>query len=224
MRIVPLPVTKVKIAQGADWPKWLVVCAAALAVCLTGCTGQTILRLFPSPSPDSTQATQAAAKPKPASHLKKSEPKPGPTSEELFEYIRAKLLALSPTDGVNDNLEVAFYPDSAILSITQPDGRCDINLNAIDTNTAIWEVIDPSETNRSRADVLRLTLNSTSGKAARNCYDNQNRPDESIASNRARLFFSRSKANATPGFTDKMDKAIKKLIVESGGTPEKQIL
>jgi len=222
MRIEPSPLSSGKFVRATVSPQWLAFSTAALVVCLTGCTGQTILRLFPTPSPDSTQATQAAPKAKPAAHLKK--PKPDPTSQELFEYIRAKLLALSPSDGVNDNLEVAFFPDSSILSITQPDGRCDINLNAIDTNTAIWEVIDPSETNRTRPDVLRLTLNSTTGKAARNCYDNQNRPDHSMASNRARLFFSRSKADGTPGFTDKMDKAVKTLIVESGGAAEKQTL
>jgi hypothetical protein len=38
------------------------------------------------------------------------------------------------------------------------------------------------------------------------------------------LFFSLAKANASPGFTEKMDKAIKKLIVQCGGVPEKQIL
>ncbi len=78
-------------------------------------------------------------------------------------------------------------------------------------------MIDPSDANHQRGQVLRLTMNSMSGKAARACYDTQNRIDASIATNRARLFFSLSKANATPGFTNKMDKAIKKLIVQSGG-------
>jgi hypothetical protein len=138
--------------------------------------------------------------------------------------VRSRLLSLSPSDGVNDNLEVAYNPDISTLTITQPDGRCDIFLNSIDNNSAVWEIIDPSENNHPRAEVLRLTVNSVSGKKARACYDNQNQIDTNLASNRARIFFSLSKARATPGFTEKMDKAIKELVVASGGAAEKQVL
>jgi hypothetical protein len=37
------------------------------------------------------------------------------------------------------------------------------------------------------------------------------------------LLFSHSKANATPGFVDTMDRAVKKLVELSGGTAEKKI-
>jgi hypothetical protein len=149
--------------------------------------------------------------------------KPEPTQQELFDYVRGKLLALSPSDGVNDNLEVAFDPATSILSITQPDGRCDIFLNAIDTNSTLWDVFDPSDSYHTREDVLRLTLTSLSGKKARTCYDKNNQVDTSIASNRARLLFSVPKANAVPKFAETMGKAIKKLIVLSGGAPEKEL-
>ncbi len=200
-----------------------VLCAAALAVSLTGCTVQTIVRAVTSDTPEPAKPAQLA-QPKLASHPKKAEPKPPPSREELFEYVRSRLLSLSPSDGLNDNLEVAYNPDISTLTITQPDGRCDIYLNAIDNNSAVWEIVDPSETNRPRAEVLRLTINSISGKPARACYDSQNQIDTSMASNRARLFFSLSKAKAAPDFTYKMDKAIKELVVASGGAPEKQVL
>jgi hypothetical protein len=202
----------------------VLLCAAALAVSLTGCSVQTIVRAVTADTPEPEKHDQLAQKPKLASHPKKAEPKPPPSREELVEYIRSKLLSLSPSDGVDDNLEVAYNPAISTLTITQPDGRCDIYLDAIDNNSAVWEIIDPSETNRPRAEVLRLTINSISGKKARACYDSQNEIDTSLASNRARLFFSLSKAKATPGFTDKMDKAIKELVVASGGAPEKQAL
>lgn len=195
--------------------------AAALALSLSGCSVQTIVHALTS---DTSQSAQLPQKPTLASHPKKAEPKPPPTQAELFEFVRSKLLSLSPSDGVNDNLEVAYNPDISILTITQPDGRCDIFLNAIDNNSAVWEIIDPSDANRPRAEVLRLTVNSISGKRARACYDNQNELDSSVATNRARLFFSLSKAKATPDFTYKMDKAIKELVVASGGAPEKQVL
>jgi hypothetical protein len=172
------------------------ICAAALILVLPPCCAQTA----------------------PAAHHAK---KPEPTQQELFDYIRGKLLALSPSDGINDNLEVAFDPATSTLSITQPDGRCDIFLNSVDTNSTLWDVFDPSDSYHTREDVLRLTVTSLSGKKARTCYDKNNQVDTSIASNRARLLFSVPKANAVPKFAETMGKAIKKLIVLSGGSPEK---
>ena len=200
------------------------LCAAALALSLTGCSVQTIVRALTSDTQEPAKPAQLAQKPKLASHTKKAEPKPPPSREELFEYVRSRLLSLSPSDGLDDNLEVSYNPEISTLTITQPDGRCDIYLNSIDNNSAVWEIVDPSETNHPRAEVLRLTVNSVSGKKARACYDNQNQIDPTLASNRARLFFSLSKSRATAGFTDKMDKAIKELVVASGGAPEKHIL
>jgi hypothetical protein len=192
------------------------ICAAAVLVCLPACDG-----LAPQ-TEQPTQPVQAAPKPKPVQQTKKT-PKPEPTQEELFDYVRGKLLALTPSDGINDNLEVAFDPATSVLSITQPDGRCDIFLSNIDTNSPIWEVFDPSDSYHTREDVLRLTLTSLSGKKARTCYDKNSQVDTNLASNHARLLFSVPKANAIPGFSEKMGKAIKKLIVLAGGAPEKDI-
>lgn len=154
-------------------------------------------------------------------HAKKPDPKPEPTQQELFQYIRGKLLSLTPSDGINDTLEVAFDPASSTLSITQPDGHCDIFLGAIDGDSLIWEVFDPGATYNTRPQILRLTLTSLSGKAARTCYDKSNRIDTSLPANRVRLMFSLTKSDAFPDFTDKMGKAITKLIVLCGGAPEK---
>jgi len=147
----------------------------------------------------------------------------GTYQQELYEYIRGKLLSLSPNDGFNDNLEVAFDPTTSVLSITQPDGRCDIFVNALDTNSAIWEVMDPSDSYHPRGEILRLTMTSTSGKKARTCYDTENQVDKSISANRVRLVFAQNKANSIPDFTYNMTKAIKKLVVASGGAAEKTI-
>ena len=159
----------------------------------------------------------------PATHHAKKPAKPEPTQQELFDYVRGELLALSPSDGINDNTEVSFYLATSVLTITQPDGRCDIFLGAMDSNSAIWEVFDPSDTYHTREQVLRLTLTSLSGKKARVCYDRSNQVDTSIASNRARLLFSFTMSNALPKFTDNMGKAVKKLIALAGGTPEKDL-
>jgi hypothetical protein len=156
-------------------------------------------------------------------HHARKPPKPEPTQQDLFDYVRGELLALTPNDGINDNLDVSFDSATSTLSITQPDGRCDIFLGAIDSNSAIWEVFDPSTTYHTREQVLRLTLTSLSGKKARTCYDSHNQVDTSIPENRARLLFSLAMANAVPSFTDKMSKAVKKLIVLAGGSPEKNI-
>lgn len=174
------------------------ICVAALIAVLPVCSAQT-------------------------THKKKADPKPEPTQQELFDYVRGKLLALSPNDGINDNQEVAFDPATSILSITQPDGRCDIFLSAIDSNSALWEVFDPSDSYHTREQILRVTLTSLSGKKARTCYDSQNQVDTSIAPNRARLAFSLYKANAVPNFTDSMGKALKKLVTLAGGSAEKDL-
>ncbi len=156
-----------------------------------------------------------------AHHAKKPDPKPEPTQQELFQYIRGKLLSLTPNDGINDTLEVAFDPASSTLSITQPEGHCDIFLGAIDGDSLIWEVFDPDGSYHTRPQILRLTLTSLSGKAARTCYDKTNQIDTSLAANRVRLMFELSKSDAFPNFTDKMGKAITKLIEQCGGAPEK---
>lgn len=192
---------------------------AALSMILTGCTGQSLLN--PAPQ-QSTQVVQAAQIVKPLPKPKKAAPKPEPTQMELYEYIRSKLLSLSANDGINDNLEVSFDPEMSVLSVTQPDGHCDMFLSAMDTNSSLWESVDPSDASHPRGEVLRLTLNSASGRTARTCYDTQNHVDKTFTANRARLFFSLAKANSSPGFTEKMDQAIKKLIVECGGIPEKK--
>jgi hypothetical protein len=182
-----------------------------LIVCLSACSAQD------TPQEQAVPPAPVPQKAKPAHHTAK----PEPTQADLFTYVRGKLLALSPSDGINDNLEVTLDADKSILSITQPDGRCDIFLGAIDANSAIWEVFDPSDTYHTREDVLRLTLPSLSGKKARICYDSHNQVDTSISSNRARLLFSQSKANTVPKFTDKMTTAIKKLVAQAGGNAEK---
>jgi hypothetical protein len=209
---------------------------AVLLVNLSACSIGTVLRglsTVQNPDPALTDSpaqpahpvlvAQAAPPAKSAHKAKKTDPKPEPTLEDLLDYLRGKLLSLSPEDGLNDNLEVSYDLATSILSITQPDGHCDISLNAIDANSAFWDTVDPSDTYHKRDEVLRLTLTSQSGKNARVCYDKKNQINPSAATNRVRLFFSHSKADATPGFMDTMDKAVKKMVALSGGTPEKKI-
>ena len=45
-----------------------------------------------------------------AAPKKKAPPKPPPTPQELFEYVRSALILLSPDDGINDNVEVTYNP------------------------------------------------------------------------------------------------------------------
>jgi len=158
-----------------------------------------------------------------ARHSKTAAPKPEPTALELAEYLRGQLLSLSPEDGINDNVEVVFDLPSKVMTVTGPNGHCDQFLNALDTNTAVWDIFDPSDSTQQREKLLRLTLVSVSGKAARACYDKQNHVDASLVRNRVRLLFSLSKAEDIPHFQDKMAKAFKKLIVLSGGAPEKDL-
>jgi hypothetical protein len=191
------------------------ICAATLLVSLCGCSllpPRLDQAAQPAPVKRKTVAVQHAG-------VKKAEP----TQQELFDYVRGKLLALSPNDGYNDNQEVSFDPATSILSITQPDGRCDIFLSAIDSNSMIWEVFDPSDTYHARQQVLRLTLTSLSGKKARTCYDAHNQVDTSVPGNRARLLFSLQKTNAVSDFSENMNKAIKKLVTLAGGEPEKSL-
>ncbi|MGA2648875.1 MAG: hypothetical protein ABSF28_00045 [Terracidiphilus sp.] len=176
------------------------------------------------PTPQPALVAQTTPPAKPAHKAKKPDPKPEPTEQDLLDYLRAKLLSLSPEDGLNDNLEVSYDLATSIMSITQPDGHCDISWNAIDANSALWDTIDPSDTYHKRDEVLRLTLTSQNGKSARVCYDRKNQINPNAAANRVRLLFSHPKADGISGFMDTMDKAVKKLVALSGGTPEKKIL
>ncbi len=169
------------------------------------------------------QPAKAAKAAKPARHAKAAEPMPEPTQQELVEYLRGKLLALSPSDGINDNLEVKFDPSTSVLTVIQPDGRCDQFLGSLDSNNLFWDIFDPSDAHNSREELLRLTVTSVSGKTARACFDEKGRPDQGASTNRARLLFSLAKSEQIPGFQNKMEKVVKKLIILSGGAQEKQI-
>jgi hypothetical protein len=208
--------------------------AAVLVLNLSACSIETVLHGLSTPQtqqaalPDSPPqpakavvVAQAAQPGKPAHRAKKPDPKPEPTQQELFDYLRGKLLSLSPDDGLNDNLEVSFDPATSIMSITQPDGHCDVWLNAIDPNTTSWDKLDPSDTYHTREQVLRLTLTSLSGKKARTCYNKRNEINTEAAANRARLLFSLSGANAIPDFIETMEKTIKKLVTLSSRAPDK---
>lgn len=151
---------------------------------------------------------------------KKSDPKSEPTMPELVEYVRSALLTFSPGDGINDNLDVSFDEISKVLRITTPVGHCDLFLDALNTNNASWDEFDASDSTGSRPELLRFTLVSLSGRAARTCYDKQNRVDTTMMPNRARLLFS-TRAEEMPNFRDKVGKAVKKLVILSGGEPER---
>ena len=154
---------------------------------------------------------------------KKAPPKPEPTASELFEYIRGALLSLSPEDGINDNVEVSFDLTRSVLTVYQPDGHCNEFFGALNANEVVWDDFDSSDAHNSRERLLRATLVSVSGKKARTCYDKDNNVDETVPNNRVRLLFSYVKADQRPKFQENMAKAIKKLIVLSGGAAEQQI-
>jgi hypothetical protein len=172
----------------------------------------TLLALTSSAIPAQTQT-----------HPKKVEPKPEPTSAELFLYIRGGLLEYSPNDRVNDNLDVSLDPTATILTVKQPDGHCDIFLGALDANTITWDVYDASDSMQTRAPLARMNIVSIPGKKARTCYDNDNNIDPSIPTTHVRFLFSWEKIPDGSGFQTRMTKGMKKLIKMCGGYAEKDI-
>lgn len=158
-----------------------------------------------------------------SSHKKVTEPKPQPTIPELFQYVRGALLSYSPSDGINDNVEVTINSTATILTITVPGGHCDVSLNALDSNTLVWDVFDPSDPVQARDKLLRLTAVSAPGKSARTCYNKQGALDPTMIANRARLLFSLAMTDNVPKFQDNMAKAFRQLIVLSGGAPQSDL-
>ena len=175
------------------------LCAAALLAILPICCAQTSI------------------------HKKSPDPKPPPTVPELFEFIRGSLLSLSPNDGINDNVEVTLDPTATVMTISAPGGHCEVFLNSLDTNTLVWDVFDPSDPVQERGRLLRLTAVSMPGKPARTCYDKEGRVDATMIGNRARLLFSQAMAENSPKFQENMAKALKQLIVLSGGAPQRDL-
>ena len=173
------------------------VCAVAISWAIPACTAQSK-----------------------TAHSKKAPPKKEPTSAELFAYLRGALLEYSSDDGANDNLEVSIDPTATVLTIRQPDGHCDIFLNALDANTISWDVYDASDSMQTRAPLARMTVVSVAGKKARTCYDPDNNVDPAPSATRARILFSWAKIPEGSGFQAKFTKAFKKLIVQSGGAAE----
>ena len=93
--------------------------AIVLVLNLSACSIGTVLHglsTVQTPEPTKTDSPPQPAKPvlvaqtapptTPAHKSKKPDPKPQPTEQDLLDYLRGKLLALSPEDGLNDNLEV----------------------------------------------------------------------------------------------------------------------
>jgi hypothetical protein len=142
------------------------------------------------------------------------------TAADLFEYVRSALLLLTPEDNVNDNQEVSFNWTTNAMTIKQPGGHCDIYMNALNGNDVAWDVFDPSDSHETREKLVRITLVSVSGAKARICYDSAGHEDTSVPSNRVRLLFSYRKADQWPDFQAKFTRAIKRLIVLSGGLGE----
>jgi len=164
---------------------------------------------------------------KPAKHAKAApeapaEPEPEPTQQELVDYLRGKLLSLTPSDGANDNVEVRFDPSTAVLTMIQPNSRCDHFLGALDAGNISWDIYEPGDGQSAENELLRLSVTSVSGRAARACYDANGRPEEGTATSRIRLLFSRVKADQIPGFKEKMTKVVKQLILLSGGVEGKE--
>ncbi len=197
-------------------------------------TADKLIEKFQKPAEPNEPAQPApvekAVTPKPAHHAraaepaaKAAEPPPEPTQAELVEYLHGKLLALSPSDGYNDNLEVTFDPSTTALTVSRPGGRCVNFLNALDANSIVWDLFDPGDTHNLREQLLRVTVSSMSGKAARTCYDQENHVDQDANPNRVRLLFSPSKASEFPDFQENMTKALQKLIALSGGVPEENL-
>jgi hypothetical protein len=176
------------------------ICAAVVMAVLPACSAQILVHSDKGQKPGAAGAMEA-------------------TDRDLSDYVRKELLALSPRDGINDNLKVAFAPATSVLSIAQPDGRCDIFLNQLDAASASWEIYDPSDADNFRGQLLRLTLNAQRGRTARICYDNHHRVDSRISTGHARLLFSLEKANAVPTFAEDMDKAIRKLVESAPANP-----
>jgi hypothetical protein len=172
------------------------ICAVAVIAVLPACTAETTTRKT------------------------RPEPKPEATAPELFEYVRSALLLLTPEDGVNDNLEVTFNWNANVMTISQPGGHCDLYMNALNSNDVAWDVFDPSDAHETRERLVRVTLVSVSGTTARICYDKAGRVDDSVPTNRIRFLFSDNKVDQWPGFKPKLSKALKRLIVLSGGPPE----
>ncbi|HEU5352118.1 MAG TPA: hypothetical protein VFU55_11025 [Terracidiphilus sp.] len=154
-------------------------------------------------------------------HKKKA--KPAPTAPELAEYIRGQMLSLSPDDGYNDNQEVSFDADGKVMTVKQPDGRCEIYFGNLDANTIVWDDFDASDSNDTREKLLRATIIGLSGKPARVCYDKQNHPVSSIPDNRARLLFAQYKTTQNPDFAYQMTKALQALIALDGGLPAQKL-
>jgi hypothetical protein len=188
------------------------VCAVLLTVPVYANGGQDNSRLKSMSGPTSTFHTH-----------KKNGSEHEPTSAELFAYIHGAMLAYSPEDRVNDNLEISIDPTATVLTIKQPDGHCDIFLNALDANTIVWDVYDASDSMQARSPLARLTVDAVAGKKARTCYDTENNVDPSIPSTRARILFSWAMIPDGSGFQAKFTKALKKLIKMSGGMTDKDI-
>ncbi|WP_348263812.1 hypothetical protein P8935_04440 [Telmatobacter sp. DSM 110680] len=188
-----------QVERRAGWSLAAGICVAVLAITAHPCSGQS------------------------DAHKKKGPPPHEPTSAELFDYIHGVMLAYSPADEVNDNLEISIDPTATVLTIKQPDGHCDIFLNALDSNTIVWDVYDASDSMQTRSPLARLTVNAIAGKRARTCYDTDNNVDPSTPSTRARILFSWTLIPDGSGFQTKFTKALKKLIKISGGMTEKDI-
>jgi hypothetical protein len=146
-----------------------------------------------------------------------------PSQEELAEYLRSKLLSLSPSDGINDNLEVRFDSSTSTLTVVQPTGRCEHFLRALNVNSVTWDIFDPSDEQNPREKLLRLTSHSISGEKARVCFGLNEQPEAGTPTNRLRMLFSLAKSEQLPHFQDKIATALKKLIVLSGGAEGEEL-
>ena len=166
----------------------------------------------------------SSSRAQPAMHRKKAvAAKPEATAAELFEYIRGTLMAYSPDDRINDNLDVSLDPTATVLTIKQPDGHCDIFLGALDANTVTWDFYDASDSMVSRQPLARMSVVSLPGKSAAHLLrpGQPGRPVDSDQPGAIAVFVGEDSRGS--GVQSKVTKAMKKLIALSGGYAEKDI-
>ncbi|MGB9408194.1 MAG: hypothetical protein WCA89_11700, partial [Terracidiphilus sp.] len=135
------------------------ICSAALLAGLSACSMQDARNMLAKLTPQTEQPAEPAppvqpTKPpkavKPAIHAKAADPLLDATQQDLVDYLHGKLIALSPSDGINDNLEVKFDPSTSTLTVLQPGSHCDQFLSSLDTNNMSWDIFDPSDAHNSR--------------------------------------------------------------------------
>lgn len=146
-----------------------------------------------------------------------------PSKQETFDYIRTKLISLSPSDGTNNYNKVYTHVDECTIQYSRAEtpGQTEVTFfSELDANSLSWDIVDVNGNGGHWNKILRLTIVAQQNGTASAFVQSDGTITKKFQ--KENFSFDMTKAADIPNFQDRMSKAIKRAIELCGGKKEEK--